>query len=205
MSWTKIATVVVVYTLFVALAPREVPSEQSPGPVLPVVASLGPVGLGPPPEEALDRVPEAPLPGVALGETAQVEEPTVIAAALPTPAAVQPLPPPGPQDYVLDVLADQMHAAEDARGLPRGVLASIALHESGGGVQRCADLVNLFGYASCNITFGSFEEAINASADLFASLPGDTMRRLCTWVAGGSGPSPCSYGERVIADMPRFQ
>lgn len=151
-----------------------------------------------PSEDAVPS-PVAELPTEVPTAVPSEPQPTVTAASA---APVIPLPSPQ-QDRVVDQLLPEMHRAEDSYGLPRGVLAAIAIWESGGGSQACG--YNLWGYAGCAETFTSYTEGIQKSAALLASLPGDLMRRLCTWVAGGGGPSPCSYGQRVIATMAQFQ
>ncbi len=110
------------------------------------------------------------------------------------------------QGYVLDELLPFIHATEAAYGLPRGIIAAMAIWESSGGVNRCD--YNLTGYASCTVSFSSFEEGIEVTASTLAGYwPEDTRRKLCIWVSG----QPCTtahgraYADRVIATMARFQ
>lgn len=149
----------------------------------------------------------------------------VTATATATPVATEtPLPTPTPRpvrelpdvraqgggwgNVITSHLAD-MHAAEAAYGLPRGMIAAIYLHESGGWPYNCP------GYNCTGIginspgglwVFGSFVEGINATARLLSQppYPADLMGKLCMWQNGGA-TNPCSYGERVIASMAQYQ
>lgn len=138
---------------------------------------------------------------------------TLVAVPTPTP---KPLPPAldyegvtgagQGSDYVLDDLLPLMHDAEARYGLPRGVLASMATWESSGGINRCG--YNLWGYASCRVTFGSFEEGIETTAATLASYgPEDIRGKLCIWVGGSACTTAHeqAYAERVIGTMGRFQ
>lgn len=109
-------------------------------------------------------------------------------------------------EYVIDDLLPLMHAAEDRYGLPRGVLASMATWESSGGLHRCG--FNLTGYASCRVTFSSFEEGIEVTARTLASYgPADIRGKLCIWVGGTvcTTAHEQAYAERVIGTMASFQ
>lgn len=82
-----------------------------------------------------------------------------------------------------------MVAAADRHDIDWRLLPVIAILESGAGRHACG--YNPFGYASCRVTFSSWEEAIEVSARTLASYGGDNSWRLCVWVAG---PTGCRQG-----------
>lgn len=161
------------------------------------------------PNQTVFHVPLATPPSVSWPTPSPTPRaPGEAVTAIPT------LPPLPPQvtaagegrDYVLTDLLPFIHATEAAHGLPRGIIAAMAVWESSGGVNRCGH--NLTGYASCGVTFSSFEEGIEVTARTLAGYaPVDARTKLCIWVSG----QPCTtahgraYADRVIATMARFQ
>jgi len=130
--------------------------------------------------------PAPPTPPRPPAPTPTPDEPTAIAAAST----------PEPPDRIAGVVrvlagtplesyAAAMVAAADAAGIDWRLLPAIAVLESSGGRNACGG--NAWGYASCRVTFGSFDEGIRIVAATLAAPPYagfDVQSRLCVWVAG---------------------
>ncbi|MBM3940455.1 MAG: hypothetical protein FJ318_06135 [SAR202 cluster bacterium] len=99
-----------------------------------------------------------------------------------------------------------LYAAEARHGLPRGLLAAIAVWESSGGRHACG--ANWWGYASCGVEFASIEGGAEIVARTLAGYGVDTWTALCWYNAG---PSGCraglghAYADRVLATMEGFR
>lgn len=81
--------------------------------------------------------------------------------------------------------AGAMVAASDGAGIDWRLLPVIAVLESQAGAQACG--FNPFGYASCRVMFGSWEEAIARSASTLAGYGGGVEWQLCMWNQGARG------------------
>ena len=85
--------------------------------------------------------------------------------------------------------AGEMVDAADRWGIDWRLIPTIAILESGGGVQACRDdPENAYGYASCEgVDFTSPADAIETVAMTLAGGPYaglDALSRLCVWVGG---------------------
>lgn len=98
-----------------------------------------------------------------------------------------------------------MTAAEQRYGLTPGILYAIAVVESSDGQQACG--FNAWGWESCAVTFGSWQDGIDTvaqalSAAPYAGLPVRTQ--LCIYESG----RPCTtaagaaYADRAMALLP---
>lgn len=87
----------------------------------------------------------------------------------------------------LAAYAAEMLAASDAAGIDWRLIPVIGVLESSGGRFACGG--NAWGYASCGVSFATFEEGIEVVAGTLARRPYaglSTEARLCMWVSGGS-------------------
>lgn len=131
-----------------------------------------------------------------------LEEPTVSAASLDErPAYVD--------AYLVGTpLSGQgaaMVAAADRWGIDYRMLPAISLYESTWGRYACG--YNYMGYASCEVTFSSYEEAHEVAASTLAGYGGDDGTKLCIWNQGSSGCRAglgWDYSARVAAEMERI-
>ena len=140
------------------------------------------------------------LPDLATGlEPVPPFEASDVEAEELEPAAVS------PGTYVLEELRALMDAAETRYGLAHGLLAAIAVHESGGGVHPCYGTLNIWGYGSCRLSFpATWEEAVELVAQTLAGYGGDTWWQACVWNAGAAGcraGNGHAYADRVLATM----
>ena len=113
----------------------------------------------------------------------------------PTPEPTEE-PRPDPRRFAVEALfagaplaayAAEMLAASDAAGIDWRLIPVIGVLESSGGRFACGG--NAWGYASCGVTFATFEEGIGVVAATLARRPYaglSTEARFCMWVSGGS-------------------
>lgn len=97
-----------------------------------------------------------------------------------------------------------MVAAADRWGIDYRMLPAISAWESTWGRYACGN--NPYGYASCGVTFSSWEEAHETAAATLAGYGGDDWTKACIWNAGASGCRAGvghDYASQVVAEMAR--
>lgn len=103
----------------------------------------------------------------------------------------------------LEEYAEKLVVEADRNSLDWRLLPAIAVQESSGGIHACGG--NVFGWASCRITFSSIDEAIETVArNLGGNNPrthayykGDTLSKLWSY----NGTVDPTYPDRVVRIM----